>query len=120
MEVLIALMIVGILGVAIAGGLVVVRSTSDRTEAKAEVLRQLNDAAVDVSNQVYFPCTAATPQPYSTPSVLNPTISVSVMNSSGAWVPCGSPGTSGASVQQVKLTATFQDKTYERVIMKVQ
>jgi type II secretory pathway component PulJ len=117
LEVLIAMMIVGLLGVAIVGGLVLVRATSDRTEAKAAMLRQLTDAATDISLRPFVPCAPGTL--YASPAPLNPTVIVQVTNSTGAWVACdGTNNTAASTIQKVTLRTTFSGKTYERVLMK--
>ena len=119
MEVLIAMLIVGLLGVAVVGGLVVVRATNDRTQAKAEMLRELAEAATDVSLRPFTPC-AASPDPlYASPEPLKPAIKVEVMNSSGTWTACnGASGTASATIQRVTLTTEFGGKSYDRVLMK--
>lgn len=117
MEVLIAMMIVGLLGVAVVGGLVLVRATSDRTEAKAEMLRQLGDAATEVSLLPFAVCAPGTL--YSSTSSLQPTIVVEVRTTAGTWIPCdGNNGTALATVQRVTLSTTWQGKKFDRMLMK--
>ncbi len=93
-EVLVATVILGILGVALIGTLLTARPLSDRMNSNGAALAKLNSVASRIMQQPYALCTDATPTPYT----WDQTTGVSVVvedyknfdsaNKVDVWQPC--------------------------------
>lgn len=135
-EVLIAVLIMAVFGIAVVAGVYSVRATTDKVAAKQQALTDVANLTEQLQRTAFLACSAATPQPYalptlsaaSTPALFgNAEVSVSVTvppDSSAATglVPCTDTASvatpSAALVQMLTVNVKYKNLTLTKSILK--
>lgn len=114
-EVVVAAVIMGLLGLTIVGAIVAAKPLSDKVNLTGQAMANVNNAAQQIQLQSFHPCSPSNPQPYllSTSGMQGVSSASGPLTISTNSLPIGQAPSAGASFPySTSLTATGGDGTY--------